>query len=63
MTLGQRFDPKGSSYSTLAVNQNTLIFFFYTYITLEFSPINNIPNTTQKQQDILIIITVQNKSS
>ena len=60
MTPGQRFDLKGSSYSTLAVNQNTLIFvFFYTYITLEFSPTNNIPNTTQKQQDILIIIIVQ----
>ena len=28
MTLGQRFDPKGSSYTTLAVNQNTLNFFF-----------------------------------
>ena len=27
MTPGQRFNPKGSSYSMLAVNQNTLIFF------------------------------------
>ena len=61
MTPGQKFDPKGSSYSTLAVNQNILnFFFFYTYFTLEFSLTNNIPNTTQKQQNILIIITVQN---
>ena len=64
MTLGQRFNPKGFSYSTLAVNQNTLnfFFFFYTYLTLEFSSTNNIPNIAQKQQDVLIIITVQNKS-
>ena len=61
MTPGQRFDPKGSSYTTLAVNQNILIFFFlfYTYITLEFSPTNNIPINTQKQQDLIISITVQ----
>ena len=48
MTLGQRFDSKGSSYSTLTINQNTLIFFFYTYVPLEFSPTNNIPNITKK---------------
>ena len=59
MTPGQRFDLKGSSYTTLTVNQNTLNFFFYTYATLEFSPTNNIPNNTQKQQDLIIIITVQ----
>ena len=34
-------------------------FIFYTYITLEFPPINNISITTQKQQDIIIIIIVQ----
>ena len=59
MTLGQRFDLKGFSYSKLTVNQNALIFFFYTYITLEFPPTNNISITTQKKQDIIIIITVQ----
>ena len=64
MIPSQRFDPKGSSYSTLAINQNTLIFFFLLHIPqLEFSSTNNILNTAQKQQDVLIIITVQNKSS
>ena len=33
VTLGQRFDPKGSSYSMLAVNQNTLDFFFFIHLT------------------------------
>ena len=28
MTPGQKFDPKGFSYSTLVINQNTLNFFF-----------------------------------
>ena len=49
MTPGQRFDPKGSSYSMLTVNQNPLNFFyFYTYVPLEFSPTNNIPKHYSK---------------
>ena len=32
VTPGQRFDPKGSSYSMLAVNQNTLDFFFFFFL-------------------------------
>ena len=62
MTPGQRFDSKGSSYSTLVVNQFHagsqpkhseffLSFFFHTYVPLEFSPTNNIQNITHKQQD------------